>query len=147
MSCLSIHVLPPDILSLHYRKKTLFFILPSPIFLLTLLCPSWAQVPQVKTRSAHVSDPPVFQNLHDLFPTFAASRSGAWLEGTALNSWTRCPSPTDWSAIYSTTTHSDPSTLHVQQLPSVAPRVTPVAQVHSREELLLAWSSTLPWLI
>lgn len=88
------------------EKKT-FFILPSPISLLTLSCPSWAQVPQVKTCSAHVSDLLVFQNLHDLFPTFAASRSGAWSEGTALSSLTPCLCQTDWSAIYSTTTHSD----------------------------------------
>lgn len=106
MSCLRIDDLLPilDILYLHYRKKP-FFILPSPIFLLTLSCLSWAQVPRVKTCSAHV---PVFQNLHDLFPIFAASRCGAWLEETALNSLTRCPSQTDWSGTYSTITHIDP---------------------------------------
>lgn len=89
-------------------QKNPFFILPSPIFLLTLSCLSWAQVPWVKTCSAHVTDLPVFQNLHDLFPIFAASRCGAWLEETALNSLTRCPSQTDWSGTYSTITHSDP---------------------------------------
>lgn len=94
----------------HYpfiTEKNPFFILPSPIFL-TLSCSSWAQVPQVKTSSAHVSDLPVFQNLHDLFPIFAASRYGAWLEETALNSLTPCLCQTDWSGTYSTITHSDP---------------------------------------
>lgn len=90
------------------EKKKPFFILPSPIFLLTLSCPSWAQAPQVKTCSAHVSDLPVFQNLHDPSPIFAASRYGAWLAETALSSSTPCLCQTDWSAIYSMITHSDP---------------------------------------
>lgn len=91
------------------QKSPLFFIpLPFSHFPLAtdpakLSCPS-----QVQTCSAHVSDLPVFQSPHDLFPIFVASRYEAWLEETALNFLTPCLSQTDWFDTYSMITHSDP---------------------------------------
>lgn len=63
---------------------------------------------QFQTCLAHVSDLPVFQSPHDLFPIFAASRYEAWLEETALNFLTPCLFQTDWFDTYSIITHSDP---------------------------------------
>lgn len=151
VSCLRTDELPPmPDTSLHFRKVPFFHSsfshFPLATDLAKLSCHS-----QVQTCSAHVSDLPVFQSPHDLFPIFAASRYEAWLEETALNFLTPCLSRTDWFDTYSMITHSDPRhTPDTQRLPSMARRVIDIARahiVHGGEELLLAWSSAFQWLI